>query len=315
MNLIPLKDLFDISYGNQFDKNKMLIDASSDINFVSRGSENLGVKCKVSKYLFVEPFKPGLITVALGGSTLSSFVQPQEFYTAQNIKVLIPKIKMSFNEKVFYCMAIKLNEYRYASHGREANKTLNYLLVPSKVPTAITQVEPELISASAISPKKYELATHNWVEFKLDSLFQIKSTQTTPLKRLKEYGLGHYPYVTTQAGNNGVRGFYNHYTEEGEVITVDSAALGYCAYQSSRFSASDHVEKLIPKFKMNKYIALFFVTLLNREHYRYSYGRKCNQTRIKDITIKLPEKNAAPDLKFMENYIKSLPYSQNLCKL
>jgi len=88
--------------------------------------------------------------------------------------------------------------------------------------------------------------------------------------------------------------------------------MGYCSYQSLPFSASDHVEKLIPKFKMNKYIALFLVTILNLEQYRYNYGRKCSQERMKKISIKLPSKNGNPDFEYMENYVKSLPYSSSL---
>ena len=133
-----------------------------------------------------------------------------------------------------------------------------------------------------------------------------------PLLELEEYGKGQYPYVTTQATNNGVEGFYNYYSEDGNVLTVDSAVLGYCAYQALPFSASDHVEKLIPKFKMNKYMAIFLVTVLNLEQYRYNYGRKCSQTRMKEISIKLPTRNGEPDFEFMENYVKSLAYSANL---
>ena len=33
--------------------------------------------------------------------------------------------------KMFYCYAIEHNRFRYTSHGREANKTLDELLVPS----------------------------------------------------------------------------------------------------------------------------------------------------------------------------------------
>ena len=66
-----------------------------------------------------------------------------------------------------------------------------------------------------------------------------QGSETTPLLELEEYGYGEYPYVTTQATNNGVEGLYNYYTEEGGVLTVDSAVLGYCSYQSYNFSASD----------------------------------------------------------------------------
>ena len=154
--------------------------------------------------------------------------------------------------------------------------------------------------------------TQNWEYFELEKLFTITGSKTTPLLELEEYGTGVFPYVTTQATNNGVGGFYDFSTEKGNALTVDSAVLGYCSYQKLDFSASDHVEKLIPQFKMNEYIAMFLVTIMNLERYRYNYGRKCSQTRMKEISIKLPSKNNEPDFKYMEGYIKTLPYSSSI---
>ncbi len=156
------------------------------------------------------------------------------------------------------------------------------------------------------------LKVNDWQYLELANLFTITGSKTTSLIDLKGYGYGEHPFVTTQATNNAVGGFYDFYTENGNCLTVDSAVLGYCSYQKDDFSASDHVEKLIPNFKMNKYIAMFLTTILNLEQYRYGYGRKCSQTRMKEISIKLPVKNNLPDWKFMENYIKSLPYSKSL---
>jgi restriction endonuclease S subunit len=137
-------------------------------------------------------------------------------------------------------------------------------------------------------------------------------SKTTPITELEEIGFGKFPFVTTQATNNGIEGFYDFYTEDGNVLTVDSAVLGYCSYQPNNFSASDHVEKLIPKFEMNKYIAMFLVAILNLEQYRYNYGRKCSQTRMKQISIKLPAKNGQPDFEYMEKFIKTLPHSKSI---
>ncbi len=169
-----------------------------------------------------------------------------------------------------------------------------------------------LVSSRSFTDQKIILETNIWNFFQLNKLFAITGSKTTPLLELEEYGKGRYPYVTTQATNNGVRGFYDFYSEDGNILTVDSAVLGYCSYQPFNFSASDHVEKLIPKFKMNKYSALFLATILNLEKYRYNYGRKCSQDRMKQSKIKLPSKNGQPDWEFMENYIKSLPYSSSL---
>jgi len=316
MKLVPLNKIFDIQYGNQFDLYKLDSSSESKINFVSRSSQNLGVMCKVSKYNYIEPFPKGLITVTLGGTyLLSSFIQQEDFYTAQNIKILTPKKEMSFSEKIFYCKAIELNRIKYTSHGREANKTLDFILVPETIPEEYLDIKIENIDKTSKSPKKkanINIDFKTWNPFKLTALFDIKGTKTTPLLELEEYGKGKFPYVTTQATNNGIDGFYDHYTEEGNVLTIDSAVIGYCSYQPQKFSASDHVEKLIPKFEMNNYVAMFFATILNLEQYRYNYGRKASQTRMKEILVKLPVKNGNPDFIFMENYIKSLSYSKSL---
>lgn len=316
MNLVPLNKIFDIRYGNQFDLYKLEADEDSDINFVSRSSQNLGVICKVSTYNDTEPFSAGLITVTLGGTyLLSSFIQQDKFYTAQNIKVLTPKRDMSYNEKLYYCKAIEANRFRYTSHGREANITLDTLPIPEDVPIEFLEIKVEKINIVDDTPlisSSFPLVQDSWINFDLNYLFKITGSQTTSLLELEKYGDGKYPYVTTQATNNGVEGFYNFYTEEGNILTVDSAVLGYCSYQAENFSASDHVEKLIPKFRMNKYIALFLVAILNLEQYRYNYGRKCSQSRMKQIKIKLPVENGQPDFDFMENYIKSLSYSKSI---
>ncbi len=315
MRKVPLSEIFDIVYGSQLDLNKLEVDLENGINFISRSRENLGVQTKIKKVANKTLFKKGSITVTLGGSyLLSSFVQKEDFYTAQNIKVLTPKQPLSDLQKKFYCYAIERNRFRYTSHGREANKTLDGLPVPTidNIPSWVTSTEITLPNEKKILAKNHNLGINKWQHFKLSNLFTISGSKTTPILELEKYGGGIYPYVTTQATNNGVGGFYDFHTEQGNCLTVDSAVVGYCSYQKDNFSASDHVEKLVPEFKMNKYIALFLTTILNLEQYRYNYGRKCSQTRMKEINIKLPTKNTQPDWQFMEDYIKSLPYSKSL---
>jgi hypothetical protein len=58
---------------------------------------------------------------------------------------------------------------------------------------------------------------------------------------------------------------------------------------------------------------MFLITLIKKEKYRYSYGRKWGIGRMNESLIKLPvNEKKQPDFQFMENYIKSLPYSSNL---
>lgn len=303
-----VSELFDIYQGNGFELINMEIDNGSDINFIARTGENNGVVARVVK-TDKEPFQAGLITVAVGGSVLSSFVQNKPFYTGFHVLVLKPKKEMSLEEKLFYCHVIKMNAYRY-SYGRQANRTLKNINLPP-LPDWLKKYKIDYNPINTkIKHKELPFDTKLWKSFKLSDLFEISGTKTTKLDELETYGSGEYPYVTTQATNNGVAGFYNYFTEKGNVLVIDSAVAGFCSYQAFNFSASDHVEKLTPKFELNSYIGAYLATVINKERYRYSYGRKFNQTKIRNTVIKLPvDKNGNPDWDYMEKYIKSLPYS------
>lgn len=60
------------------------------------------------------------------------------------------------------------------------------------------------------------------------------------------------------------------------------------------------------------FINFYLVTLPQVKQYRYNYGRKASQTRMKQSTIKLRSKDGKPDIEFMDNYIQSLHYSKAL---
>lgn len=313
--LVPLNSLFHVKYGNQIDKNKQEI-CSEGINFVSRKSHNLGVDGKIKEISYTKPFPSGLITVSLGGSILSTFIQQAPFYTGQNIKVLTPIEKMTFQTKLFYCHAISMNRFRYTSHGREANITLDNLLVPplSRVPKWINDIHVEPPSIKPLSNKSTILPpAEKWKKFDISELFFIEKTIRTTQDDMDKTAKGKYPYIKAKATDNGAEGHYDFFTEKGNVITVDSAVIGFAAYQQDNFSSSGDVVKLIPKFNMNPYLAMFFTVIFNKEQYRYNYGRKAGQTRLKQAHIKLPTiPDSTPDFTLMENYIKSLEYSSSL---
>lgn len=96
-----LYDLFEIDSGNKFDRSKM-DNSNQIINFVGRTGINNGINAVVNYYNDVEPYPAGYITLALGGSVGSCFVQEKPFYTSQNVVVLIPKMEMNDNVKKIY---------------------------------------------------------------------------------------------------------------------------------------------------------------------------------------------------------------------
>lgn len=62
---------------------------------------------------------------------------------------------------------------------------------------------------------------------------------------------------------------------------------------------------------LNVYSALFVITLLNQEKYRYPvFGRAFTKDLIAETQLFLPvDAERYPDYAFMEEYIKSLPFS------
>ena len=314
MKLVKLEDVFEVRYGVNLALNKLSIN-DHGIPFVSRTGQNNGVSARVEKIDGLEPNPPHTLSVAAGGSVLATFYQAEPYYSGRDLYYLVPKEELSVKEMLIYSKIISSNKYKY-SYGRQANKTLGKLLVPDRNEISILSSKMSIMEKPSTEPftsGQIPLNTQYWKDFVYSELFEIKGTKTTSISELEEHGEGEYPYVTAQATSNGIEGFYSFYTEQGNVLTVESAALGYCSYQKYSFSASDHVEKLTPKFKMNKYVAMFLVTILNQEQYRYNYGRKSSQDRMRNSLIKLPANaQGDPDWQFMEDYIKSLPYSSNL---
>ena len=312
----PIKEIFDIKYGNQFDFSKMEISSKNeDINFISRGSTKNGFVSKVRKFNDIEPFPAGLITVTMGGSyLLSSFVQPYKFYTAQNIKVLTPKEEMSLGEKLFYCAAIQHNRFRFSSHSREANSTFDDLLVPSldEIPREYKNIPTDTLNSSPLLRlnKSIKIDTNIWKYFRYDDLFNvIKGKRLTKADMIP----GDIPYIGAIASNNGISAYIGNtkYLHPGNTITVSyNGSIAEAFYQDKEFWASDDVNILYPKFKLNKYIALFLVTLIQMEKFRFNYGRKWDKTLMKESLIKLPIDSVGnPDWKWIENFIKSQSYS------
>ncbi|WP_081447013.1 restriction endonuclease subunit S [Anaerococcus lactolyticus] len=122
-----VKDIFNVKYGVNLELNKC-IEVNNGINFVSRTAENNGVSAIVELIDDVIPQKPGLLTVAGGGSVLSTFLQNKEFYSGRDLYTLESKEELSDLVKLFLTTIIEKNKYKY-NYGRQANKTLPDLIL------------------------------------------------------------------------------------------------------------------------------------------------------------------------------------------
>lgn len=307
-----LCDIFHVGYGNKFDLNKMSV---GSINFVGRSEYNNGVTAKVAPFGEKLPYKKGLITVALGGSVLSSFLQTENFYTGQNVAVLMPKIDLSQSEKIYYCAVIKSNAYRFTACGREANRFLSDLLLPDEgeIPKWVSKTGVELppeTDSPVISEQTPPIDTGKWKGFMLADWFNMSAGKY--ISKF-DYEYGATPYVSASDNNNGEMCRINLPPQfMGNSLTIGKVAVT-TFYQPSDFCATSDVTILRPLFSFNKYIGLFLATLINKEKFKWCYGRQIRLNDCKKLIIKLPVKNdGLPDWDFMENYIKSLPYSSQI---
>jgi hypothetical protein len=320
MRLVPLSSLFEVSYGNKLDLCQMSEATSNEesASFVSRTGSNNGVTATVARLPSIEPYPAGCITVALGGAILSSFLQPAPFYTAQNVAVLRPRERMTRELLLYYCTAIHANKFRYSAFGREANRTLKEMLVPSlaDVPawvqgwgTAAPGFWRDLASGDvSLTPAGRDaIQAGKWEPFTYCDLFDIKKG-----KRLTKDDMlpGTTLYIGATDSNNGITEKIGQGAlHPGGQLTVSyDGSIGEAFYQPDPFWASDAVNVLYPKFKMSVEVALFLVTLIRMEKYRYNYGRKWKLEVMKASVLRLPVASSGePDWPVMEEIVRGCP--------
>lgn len=311
-----VSDLFDVAYGVNMELNALKKNANG-INFVSRTGKNNGVSARVDEVAGVVPIPAGTISVAGGGSVMASFLQTEPYYSGRDLYYLTPKASMSENVMLYYCACLQANRYRY-SYGRQANRTLKDILVPStsELPVWLNEVNPGMFDGNekaCISAPPVTLHTDTWKSFKLEELFDIRKG-----KRLTKANQrpGKTVFIGAIDGNNGMSGSVGQEPiHQSNTITVNYNGNGVADafYQPEPFWASDDVNVLYPSFKLTPAIGLFICTLIRKEKFRFNYGRKWHLERMEKSEIRLPiDKHGKPDWTYMDAYIKAMPFSSKI---
>ena len=230
--------------------------------------------------------------------------------------VLKARCEMSLAQKVFVCLCIRHNRFRYSAFGREANRTIKELIVPApsefpswSIASAATSVLAAPNNAGTPTPSLGQLG---WKLFQLQEFFDIRKGKRLTKSRMVP---GQTPFIGAIARNNGISCFVGQAAiHEGNTITVNyNGSVGEAFYQPRPFWCSDDVNVLYPRFKLTPRIALFITTVIRRERYRYNFGRKWDLDRMRPSTVRLPVDSAGqPDWPLMEQYISSLPFSSQI---
>ena len=157
------------------------------------------------------------------------------------------------------------------------------------------------------------LNTTLWKEFVVGDYFDIYLSAGD--LKIDDCEPGNIPLISSGINNNGIVGYIDENGDgkaqifKANCITVDMFCNAF--YQNEDFYAVSHgrVNILSPKFKCNMQIGLFICSIINKEQFKYSYGRAVYSAEIARMIIKLPSTaEGLPDWDYMDQYIKSLKH-------
>jgi hypothetical protein len=322
------EDIFEIKKGKRLTKEDFV---EGSTPFIGAIDSNNGYRDFIGQEAIHES---NTITVNYNGSVGEAFYQPIPFCASDDVNVLYPKFSFNKYIAMFIIPLIRKEKYRF-NYGRkwESNRmkeSIILLPVTNKGEVDIDYMENyikslknvEIIESKfndkikkSVINKDVRLSTKKWNYYHFSDLFDIeKGERLTIYDRLKESE--NIPLLTATAENNGVVDYisFSEYKDTKKTfenkITIDMFFNTF--YHPYKYFSDDNVHTLIPKFNSNEFVSLFFVGIFKKLQYKYSFGRQARIQRIIKEKIYLPSGHNEPDFEFMENYIKTLPYSASL---
>ena len=315
-----MDEIFNIYKGKRLTKADMI---DGRLNYIGAISENNGVRQQIEA---AKQFDGNCITVNYNGSVGEAFYQDQPFWASDDVNILTLK-NHELNEAIALYMItiIKANQYRFG-YGRKwtlekmAETEISLSIDDTDKPDwdnmekYICGIRSKHIQSKIVN-RSMPIDKQTWKEFRLSDLFKISVSKDA---NLQNSNIGKTPYVSSSSVNNGVCAYIDASpSQKNNTITIArNGSVGSAFYQPAPYCASpDDIRILKPHFAMSVYSALFITTVIEKEKFRYAYGRKLGTKRIMNIIVKLPAKSdGTPDFGYMENYIKSLPYSDRIAE-
>lgn len=290
----------------------------------------------IANYIGQNPIHKGnTISLSYNGSVGEAFYQPKDFWATDDVNVLYFRkengIEFNRNIALFICTILKQEKYRYCYGRKWVLESMKETLIelPTKngnpdwqwMDDYIKTLHYKQISTQKIETLPLKLESSKWKAFKFGNLieskniYKAKAYSKIELEISKIKKDNYVPFISRTEANNGLDCYValneSIKLESGNAITIGDTT-STIAYQSESFTTGDHIIVIRANW-LNKYTGMFIVALLKRERFRYSYGRAFLMESIKETQLLLPTTdNCTPDWLWMENYIKSLPYSDRI---
>ncbi len=338
---ILLSELFTISTTKGVDKGKIQVsEHSGKYAFIGRTPVNNGIQ-GYTDYLGFAPNPKNTFSVIQIGENIAQY-REQEWYASQNLFLLTPKQHKILDTRMFIIAsincALKIYTGAYNSYPTLAKLKETTISLPCYANGAIAfdfmegyirELEEERVHELAaylkesglqdcvLTPaeqkaiQQYQSCKLTSKGFTLGSLFEImgiKQSQSQKDIPTDEYGV---PYIIQSTRNNMFSRKVNKQwlIEHNEAPVCGNAiALGVTlpavSYQPIEFGASQIITARA-NF-LNENIGLFFVGVLGKHMYQFSYSKKPGIKIYKDMVISLPiTPTGAIDYTFMETFISA----------
>lgn len=301
MGTCEISKLFNVQYGNSLELIYLEKDLNG-INFVSRTAKRNGVSGKVKPIPSAEPFPAGLLTVAVGGSVLETFLQQAPFYTGFHVMVLSPKVEMSNAIKLYYCHCIRANQYKY-SYGRQANATLESLRVPdlNSIPAFVTTLSIQDYGKQLLKQTKFPTVVASYPACQkmvpLSNLFKVVNgvASSEVIRSSFKESDNWVPFIRPSYRQETSIGAYvnKHLVPDDKlfptgtlyVSTNGQGSHTFSYVSTTQFVPNSDVSVLIPKRAMSIQEKLFYAQCITNNRYKFSYGRKPKGDRLKSVLL------------------------------
>jgi hypothetical protein len=348
-NQITKKGLFDIVVGGDIKSINKHITPSTEMDkvcIVSNTSVNNGIIEEIEG--FKTSFK-NVITLATRGNDYKAFYH-KDYYVLPVVRTicLLPH-DFELNEYIAFFLSTMFNQnaYKY-DYGRflsgERIKQ-DKIKLPAKQ-NQTGEYEPDwlfmenyikLLSKKVDFTNSIQYAVQHYnISKSFDSVewkdfFLIKNTinpngvfDILPHEKIDVNTTnigGDTPLIARGSNNNNIHSFIDYTLNKDLAMTLTinlNGAIGKVFFHDYNYVTTQNVH-VLKHNRLNKYNSLFFKTIIEfafKDRY-LSHGRELIQEKLIIEKIKLPAKQNQdgifePDWQYMENYIKSLPYSINL---
>lgn len=327
-------EIFDIRKGKRLTKENM---TEGSIRYIGAIDSNNGLSAYIGNDSQLH--QGNTISVSYNGSIGFAFYQEKEFWATDDVNVLYPRFSLNRYIAMFLCHLIEREQYRFC-YGRKwdleaMNKSKIKLPVTSEgtpdwkymedfvkdqiipqLPKKAQKVWLQKYDTQPMQQEKMKLNTEEWKWFLPSDIFtEISIAPSSDLNSLELDPFG-VNYLSRAVVNNGyeckVKRDESKVTRGNFISVVMVGVPSFAFYQKNDVICSQNI--LVLRYPaINQYNALFLCTILQKDGYRYSYGRTLSKANFLQTRIKLPVTPAGtPDWQFMEDYIKSTPFSRNI---